>query len=323
MLSLIITIGLVLLLSAFFSGSEAALLSLSAPDIDTLAAKQAFGSKSLARIQPRFDRSIFAIVIMNNICNIVGSIVVGQLVIKAYGDAALAVVTTALTFGVIIFSEIIPKSLGVHYSEQVALYTAPIIYMLSIVFLPIIFILEAVTEYFKRGERKVGTEEQIRSLVTMGRRAGHIETDEGQLIHRAFILNDKSAKDSMTDLKDIVGLQHEMTLHDAFEEVVGSAHSRFPVFGNSIHEIIGLVLKIDIVEAVALDQSESLEQLLRETLVVDASVPADSLLALFRKQNTHLAVVQEDGHTIGIVTLEDVLEELVGNIEDETDVKED
>lgn len=319
MLSLILAIGLVLLLSAFFSASEAALLSLSAPEIGTLAARQSFGSKSLARIKPRFDRSIFAIVIMNNISNIVGSIVVGQLVIQAYGDAALAVVTTALTFGVIVFSEIIPKSLGVHYSEHVALFTAPFIHLLSLLFLPIIVILEAITQYFKRGERKVGTEEQIRSLVTMGRQAGHIETDEGQLIHRAFILNDKCAKDSMTDLKDIDGLQSDMTLHDAFEEVVGSPHSRFPVFGSSIHEIIGLVLKIDILEAVALDQDETLQQLLRETLVVDASVSADSLLALFRKQNTHLAVVQEEGHTIGIVTLEDVLEELVGNIEDETD----
>lgn len=322
MLMLIIAIGTVLLLSAFFSASEAALLSLSAPEVTTLALTKHFGAHPLERLYKRLDRAIFAIVIMNNIANIVGSIIVGQLVIAKYGSAALAVTTTALTFGVIIFSEIIPKSLGVHYSEAVALNVAPIINVISRFFYPVIYLLEVITRYFKRGERKVGTEEQIRSLVTMGRKAGHIETDEGQLIHRAFILNDKIAKDTMTDLKDVIGLEKSMTLHEAFDEVVGSQYSRFPVFGNSIHEILGLVLKIDILEAVALDQDESLDDMLRVPLVVDALLPADSLLALFRKENTHLAVVQEDNHTIGIVTLEDVLEELVGNIEDETDAED-
>ena len=323
MFELSIVIGLILLFSGFFSGAEAAIVSISDAEVHTMMEQKRRGISILNRVNKQLNRSVITIVVWNNIVNIVGSIMVGQIVINLYGDALLAVMTTGLTFGIIIFSEIIPKAIGIHYAERIALITAPFILLLTVIMLPIIVILEWITNLFKRGERKVGTEEQIRSLVTIGRRKGHIESDEGQLIHRAFILNDKNAADIMTPLKDIISVNTEESLEEIWEQIDHEPYSRYPVFGTSMHEVIGMILKQDVLQALYEDQGEVLVQAItRDTLTVQADMRSDELIALFRDKNIHLAVVQEDDHTVGLVTLEDVLEELVGEIEDETDVED-
>jgi len=322
MFELIAVITIILLFSGFFSGAEAAIVSITDAEVHSMMEKKRVGVSILHRVNKQLNRSVITIVVWNNVVNIVGSIMVGQIVINMYGDAVLAVITTALTFGIIIFSEIIPKAIGIHYAERIALITAPFVLALTTVMLPIIVGLEWITNLFKRGERKVGTEEQIRSLVTLGRRKGHIESDEGQLIHRAFILNDKNAADIMTPLKDIIGLTLEDSLEEIWEQIDHEPHSRYPVFGASMHEVEGMILKQDVLQALYENKDASVASIMRETLTVQADMRSDELLSLFRDKNTHQAVVQEDDHTVGLVTLEDVLEELVGEIEDETDVED-
>ncbi|MDA1292168.1 MAG: hemolysin family protein [bacterium] len=322
MFELIVVIAIILLFSGFFSGAEAAIVSITDAEVHSMMEKKRIGVSILHRVNKQLNRSVITIVVWNNVVNIVGSIVVGQIVINMYGDAVLAVITTALTFGIIIFSEIIPKAIGIHYAERVALITAPFVLALTILMLPVIVGLEWITNLFKRGERKVGTEEQIRSLVTLGRRKGHIESDEGRLIHRAFILNDKNAADIMTPLKDIIGLTLEDSLKEIWDQIDHEPHSRYPVFGTSMHEVEGMILKQDVLQALYENTDAPVESIMRETLTVQADMRSDELLSLFRDKNTHQAVVQEDDHTVGLVTLEDVLEELVGEIEDETDVED-
>lgn len=323
MLELALVIGIILLFSGFFSGAEAAIVSISDAEVHSMMEKKRVGISILNRVNKQLNRSVITIVVWNNIVNIAGSIMVGQIVIDLYGDALLAVMTTGLTFGIIIFSEIIPKAIGIHYAERIALLTAPFILVLTIIMLPIIVLLEWITNLFKKGERKVGTEDQIRSLVTIGRRKGHIESDEGQLIHRAFILNDKNAADIMTELKDIISVNTEDSLGEAWQKIDHESHSRFPVFGTSMHEVVGMVIKQDVIQALYEKQGgEPVTSIMREALTVQSTMHSDELISLFRDKHIHLAVVQEDGHTVGLVTLEDVLEELVGEIEDETDVED-
>ena len=324
MSTLIILIILVLAFSGFFSGSEAALVSLRSAEVETLVREKRRGAKVLAKVHGSLEQSVMTILIYNNIVNIVGSILVGHLVIKLYGNAVLAVITTGLTFGIIIFSEILPKSMGIHYAVKLSLVIAPLIYALTFMMYPLIFVLSKVTRSFKHGERKVGTEDQIRSLVAIGRRAGHIESDEVQLIHRAFLLNDKAAKDIMTPLKDIVSLEYDSSVEEATEKVVRNPFSRYPVLGTSIHDVRGTVIGRDLLAAYY-EEKENLDltSVMREPLIVDANIRSDQLLILFREEEKHFAVVQEKGKTIGVVTLEDVLEELIGEIQDETDTKED
>ena len=323
MIELAIVIVIILILSGFFSGSEAALVSITDAEVHSILQKKRIGSAMLNRVNKQLNRSVITIVVWNNVVNIVGSIWAGQIVINMYGDAVLAVMTTGLTFGIIIFSEIIPKAIGIHYAERIALATAPLILLLTTVMLPLIIVLEWITNLFKKGERKVGTEDQIRSLVTIGRSKGHIESDEGQLIHRAFILNDKTASDIMTELKDIISVNIEDSLGEAWQKIDHEPHSRFPLFGASMHEVVGMIIKQDVLQALyEKEGGASIESICRGALTVQSNMRSDELLALFRDKHTHLAVVQEEGHTVGLVTLEDVLEELVGEIEDETDVED-
>lgn len=325
MTELIFLIAGVLILSGFFSGSEAALFSITQAETETFMREKRWGAHVLHSVQKSLNRAIIAIVIMNNIVNIIGSVFVGNRVLNLYGDAMLAIVTAALTFGVIIFSEILPKSLGIHYANKIAIPVAFAIRALTMALLPIILLIEAMTNFFNRGEgRKVGTEQQIRSLATLGRRAGHIESDEGQLIHRAFNLNDKTAQDIMTPLKDIVYLKESDTIKKAAQQIVREDHSRYPVIGSSINDIRGVVMSYDILQAMMEERgNKKVQTIMAPTLVVPASARGDRLLMLFRDKHKHQAVVQEDGKTIGLVTLEDVMEELVGEIEDERDVRDD
>ena len=325
MTGLIFLIAGVLLFSGFFSGAEAALLSITQAEVETFLREKRWGASVLKIVQQSLNRAIIGIVIMNNIVNIVGSVLVGNRVLHLYGDAMLAITTAALTFSVILFSEILPKSLGIHYAPRIVILVAFPIRALTIALLPVIVLMEKMTNLFKRGEaRKVGTEQQIRSLATLGRRAGHIESDEGQLIHRAFILNDKTAHDIMTPLKDVVYLEENEKIGEAVKEVFRENHSRYPVAGSSINDIRGVVMSYDILQAVVEGRGgKKVRTIMEPTLVVSAGTRGDRLLMLFRDKNKHQAVVQEDGKTVGIVTLEDVIEELVGEIEDERDARED
>ncbi|MBT7337350.1 HlyC/CorC family transporter [Candidatus Peregrinibacteria bacterium] len=323
MIELVIIITVILFFSGFFSGAEAALVSITDAEVHAMLHRKVVGSSVLVRVHKNLNRSVIAIVVWNNVVNIVGSIMVGQMVITLYGDAILAVITTALTFGIILFSEIIPKAIGIHYAERIALITAPVILMLTTIMLPIIVALEYITNLFKKGERKVGTEAQIRSLVTIGRKLGHIESDEGQLIHRAFILNDKTADDIMTPLKDIIAVNTDDTIGEAWQKIDHEPHSRYPVFGISMHEVKGMIIKQDVLQSLyEKNGGDDIESIIRDVLTVKSDMRSDELIALFREKNIHQAVVQENDHTVGLVTLEDVLEELVGEIEDETDVED-
>jgi len=260
------------------------------------------------------------IVLATNTINILGPILAGKKAVEVYGDTVIGIVTAILTFATIIFSEIIPKSVGAFYAPVISRMAAPIILALIYALYPVVVALAWVSRLFQSGERRIGTETQIRSLVTLGRRAGHIENDEGQLIHRAFILNDKMAVDVMTSLKDIVSVDVSATVREAADRVLHNVYSRYPVFGKSIHNVEGMVMSRDILDAITDGRAhEPVPTIVRPVLTVPASMRSDVLLMLFRRRRIHLAIVQEQGKTVGLVTLEDVLEELVGEIEDEID----
>ena len=318
MLEIAVYIIVFIALSGLMAMVDAAVLSVSPAEIEGLVARQAWGAGALQRISRRITRAVVIIVLITNTINILGPILAGKKAIELYGDPAIGVVTAILTFGTIVFSEIIPKSLGTHYAPKISRVAAPIILLLVYGLWPVVVALEWISKLLMSGERRIGTEAQIRSLASLGRRQGFIENDEGQLIHRAFKLNDRSAEDVMTPLKDLVSLDADATIRSAAQTVVRNDYSRLPVFGKSIHELQGMALSRDILQAMAEDRHEDpLSSIIRPALEVEATLPSDSLMVLFRDKRIHQAVVRKESKTIGVVTLEDVLEELVGEIEDE------
>jgi len=321
MIELILYIVLFIALSGLMAMIDAAVLSVSPAEVEVMVVKKLWGAADLQIVVGKITRAVVVIVLITNSINVLGPILAGNKAIELYGNTVIGVITAILTLGTIVFSEIIPKSLGTHYAPTIARIAAPPIRWLTVVLMPLVVALEWVSNLLKSGERPIGTEPQIRSLVNIGRRAGLIETDEGQLIHRAFLLNDRTAAHIMTPLENVISLSADETVEQAAEKIANQPYSRYPVFGKTAHEVKGMVLSRDILEAVRNQQhSLSVTEIMRPALTIDAEQRSDELLFFFRDQHVHMAVVQLQEKTVGIVTLEDVLEELVGEIEDELDI---
>lgn len=320
MLTLTVLALCFVLLSGLVAMVDAAVLSVSRAETEEVVAQGLWGALPLRRVKEHLTQSVVVIVIVTNTINVLGPILVGQTAVATYGAGAIFWVTVGLTLGTIVFSEIVPKSLGAHYAPHVGRVAAIPILALTYALYPLVLSLDAFSRLFKRGRRHVGTEEQIRALTTLGRRAGHIEPDEGALVHRAFVLNDRTAADIMTPRTEIAALQMDQTLREALDQVLGSEFSRYPVFGESANDFRGVVLARDLLEAVVRgDADRPLSSVVRAGLSVEADRRCDDLLLQFRIRRVHVAVVRRGEVTVGLVTLEDVLEELVGEIRDETD----
>lgn len=321
MLELLTIVAGFIALSGLMAAVEAAVLTVSRIEVEEMRLQGAWGANALKKITSQLTQALVVIVIFTNTINILGPVLSGRKAIQLYGDASIGIVVGALTAGTIVFSEIIPKSIGSHYAPVISRWSAPVIRLVILLMYPLVVALEWLSGLFTKGERRIGTEVQIRSLASIGRRKGYIESDERQMVRRAFLLNDLSAADIMTPLKQVVAIDSGDTIRNASACVFQHAFSRYPVFGKSPNDVVGLALGRDILKALAEGrENEPVSTICHPGLTVPAGMRSDELLVLFRSRHQHLAVVQDQQTTVGLVTLEDVLEQLVGEIEDEKDV---
>ena len=322
MLALIVVVATVLLGSAFCSGSETALLSISPIKVRQLAQSKKPAALALASIRLKVTRPIATIVILNNIFNIVGSILIGSLTTKVLDDAWLGVVSGILTFLIIVFGEIVPKTLCQRYAIQVCLAIAIPIKFITIVFTPLVWLVENVTAPFTQGQKMPTTNEaEIKFLTNIGFQEGVIEDDEAEMIQRVFQLNDLNASDLMTPRIIITYLKGDQTLEACQQEIIKSQHTRILVIDETIDNVTGLVLKDELLTAMIVGNGDrTIDSLKRPVQFVPETNRADKLLKVFQDNREHLAVVLDEyGGVAGVVTLEDVLEVLTGEIVDETD----
>ena len=216
MISLTLAILVVLVSSAFCSGTEAALFSVSMVKARKAQESKRYGARQLVQILENMNRPIATIVVLNNIANIVGSITIGALAAKALGSEWLGIFSGVLTLLIIIFSEIIPKTWGEHYSEQVALKVAPSILLMTRILSPVVWFLERITAPITRGKTNLTTNEgEIRLLAQIGLDEGVIEDDEAKMLQQVFKLNDTTAKDLMTPRIAMTYLNGSDALKDA------------------------------------------------------------------------------------------------------------
>ena len=322
MLALIIVVTVVLLGSAFCSGTETALLSISPIKVRQLAQSKKPAALALASIRLHINRPIATIVILNNIFNIVGSIMIGSLTTKVLGDAWLGVFSGVLTFLIIVFGEIVPKTLCQRYAEPVSLFVAIPIRFLTFIFTPLVWFVERVTAPFIQGKEIPTTDEaEIKFLTNLGFQEGVIEDDEAEMIQRVFQLNDLNASDLMSPRIIVTYLKGSQTLNECQKEIIKSQHTRILVINETIDEVTGLVLKDELLTAMIEGNGDRpIHTLKRPVHFVPETNRADKLLKVFQENREHLAVVLDEyGGVAGVVTLEDVLEVLTGEIVDETD----
>ena len=322
MLEIVFVVLIVLAGSALCAATETAILSVSRIRVRQLAQSKKPAALALFSIRQRINRPIATIVILNNIFNIVGSIVIGSLAAREWGDAQLGIFSAILTFLIIVFGEIVPKTLGERFAERIALILAMPVRFITVIFIPLVWLVERVTLPFTKGKKLPTTNEaEIKLLTNIGHQEGVIENDEAEMIQRVFQLNDLTAADVMTPRVTITYLRGELTLAEAKKDIIASQHSRILVIEETIDRTIGLVLKSELLAATIEGKSDSkIKDLVRPVRFVPETVKADKLLKTFQQTREHLAVVLDEyGGVSGVVTLEDVLEVLTGEIVDETD----
>jgi len=323
MITLIILFGSVVFLSAICSMSEAAILSLPLVRARILFEQKRVNSKDLLYLKENIGVVIASIVLVNNAINIVGSIFVGQRVTLLFGNQWLGLAATILTFTIIILSEIIPKRVGEFYKINISLLIAKPLKVMVWIFGPVVnFLIFLTNPLFKGHSLPRVTEEEIRMMLKLGRDAGTVEMDEELLCNRVFKLNDLRAFQIMKPIDEIYALPAGKSLSDLKEQIISSRYSRIAVYDKDPSDFVGMVQQRILLREIAKDNYQAtVRDFMTEPIFVNWFTKADELLEKFQIYNQHLFIVQDThGKDVGLVTMEDVLEELFGEIYDEKDV---
>lgn len=312
--------------SAICSMAEAALLSLSLVRARILVDEKKPYAKDLLKLKEDIAYTIASIVVVNNAVNIIGSIFVGHRVALKFGNQWLGFASTVMTFAIIVAGEILPKTLGERHRELVSLALARPLRIIVLIFGPIVkLILRLAHPFVKNPHMPRVTEKEIKMMLQLARKEGTVEMDEEVLCTRVFKLNDVRAAQIMRPIEEMFALPANRTLGDLKEEIINSPFSRIAVYDKDRFDIIGTVQHRILLREIAKDNYSSyVREFMRPPIFVNWFTKADTLLEKFQAYHQHLFVVQDSqGKDVGLVTMEDVLEELFGDIFDEKDAVRD
>ncbi len=316
---------IMLFLSAFFSSSEIALISLNKLDVRHLLEKRRKGAGTIARLKKDPHRLLINIAIANNIVNIFAASFATAVSIKLFGSYGVGIATGVMTFLVLTFGEIIPKTLATRNAESIALSVAKPIYIIGIIITPLIKFFDGITHLITKGgkDEKV-TEEEIKTLITMGEEEGAIEKVEKEMIHNIFTFNDIDAWEVMTPRTEILALDIKTEIKEVISTIKNTGFSRIPVYEDMIDNIKGILYVKDLLPYINHKKPRiKLNEIIRPAFFIPRNKRIDNLLKEFQNRKNHMAiVVDEYGGIEGVVTLEDLLEEIIGEIYDEDDIIE-
>lgn len=312
-------------LSAVISAAEIGFFSVNETRLKALA--EAGGKRAALALQLRGNpqRLLSTIMIGDNLVNIGAASWATILTIRTFGSEAVAIATGILTFLLLIFGDIVPKTLAAKHAISVVLTMAYPVYWIEQVLSPVLFALEPMIAAITGGKGLTVpfvTEEELKIMLDVGGKAGVIETEEVKMIKNVFHLNDLTAEDSMTPRIYVFALDGHLTLKEAREQLFASKYSRIPLFEGSLDNTIGILYKTKaLMELATGHDGVQLKTIANPALFVPAGKPADDLMKQFQREKRHMAiVVNEFGGMMGLITLEDLLEEVVGEIMDETDL---
>ncbi|HEX7117874.1 MAG TPA: hemolysin family protein [Longimicrobiales bacterium] len=327
MLLLTIVLLLAIVVSAVFSAAELAIFSLGDARIRALAEEGRNGAATLARLRERPDRLVVLLRLgdaVGDVAAAAAGVALGFLLGGIYG---ILIAAGLATIAIVLLGELIPMAVALAQAPRVALALAPTLHILCRVTAPLLVLLERLGRLYPSAVTGVGpsAEAEIRDLGVLRGGDGVIEEHERQLIEGAFRLDEITAWDIMTPRVDIFSWKDALRLSEIAPELGTVPYSRIPVYGESIDDVTGILYLRDAYQALIAGQRDvRLRALAREPLVVPGSVPVSKLLRDFQARRIHLALVADEyGGIDGLVTLEDVLEELVGEIVDEMDVAEE
>ena len=323
----ITTLAVLIGLSGFFSGLEVALVGVRKSKVVQLFNEGKKGSKALHKLKMNPSWMMSSVNLGNNLVNVGASALATSLAIRLFGDDGLGIAVGIMTFLILVFGEITPKTYCNANSTKIALRYAPVLLAFSYAFYPVVKFFEIIT----RGVVKMTgssstpppiTEEEIKGVIDQGLEEKALEKDEMELVHGALKFDDTVIRSVMTPRTKMFTLNAKMLLFEALPQINQRGHSRIPIYGDTHDDIVGFIHVRDVLKELEKDNKmTSLEKIAREPVFASQEKMVSGLLKEMKGRKTHMAiVVDEHGGVEGLVTLEDLLEEIVGEIEDETDL---
>lgn len=323
----IVILGLLVLTSAFFSASETAFSTMNRVRMKTMAAGGSAAAKRALDLGERYDNLLSTILIGNNVVNILSASLATVLFTKHFGDLGVTLSTAVMTVVVLIFGEISPKSLAKESPDRFAMFAAPPLRFLMALLTPLNFLFsqwkKLLSRLFQRKEETGMTEEELITIVDEAQQEGGIDEHEGELIRSAIEFNDLDVGDVFTPRVDVIAVDIEDSMEEIEAKFREYEFSRMPVYEDNIDKIVGILHEKDFYRARQAGAGD-IRDAVQPAMFITEVMKISHLLRLLQKSKTHIAVVVDDfGGTQGIVTLEDVLEELVGEIWDEHDEEDE
>ena len=323
----ITTLAILIGLSGFFSGLEVALVGIRKSKVVQLFNEGKKGSKALHKLKMNPSWMMSSVNLGNNLVNVGASALATTVAMRLFGNDGLGIAVGIMTFLILVFGEITPKTYCNANSTKVALRCAPILLVFSYVFYPVVKFFETITNGVVRitGSSQIPppiTEDEIRGVIDQGLEENALEKEEMELVHGALKFDDTVIRSVMTPRTKMFVLNSKMLLYEALPQINQRGHSRIPIFGDTSDDIVGFIHVSDVLKELEKDNKMvSLEQIARKAVFASQEKMISSMLKEMKGRKTHMAiVVDEHGGVEGLVTLEDLLEEIVGEIEDETDV---
>ena len=326
----LVSLAILVLLSAFFSSAETAFSTVNRVKLRALAEENHKGAIRVLAILDQYGKMLSAILIGNNIVNLSASSVATTFAISLWGNAAVGIATGILTFVVLMFGEIIPKTWAMQRAEFITLLFGPVIRMLMTVLTPIIFLVDKLSNCILKllhisseGNNFRITEKELKTYVDVSHEGGVIEEEERELIYNVFDFGDTVAKDIMIPRIQMTTIPLNTTYQELLSTFQSCMFTRIPVYDDDPDHIIGMVNIKDFI-LVKDKEKFSLKKILREAYYTYEYKKVSDLLMEIREKSCNIAfVLSEYGATVGMITMEDMIEELVGEIRDEYDADEE
>ena len=326
----IVLVGL-LALSAIFSSAETAFLSTNKIRLRNL---QEDGEKKAGLVLDLLEnqnRLISTLLVVNNIVNISSSALATKMATDYFGDAGVGIATGIMTLLVLVFGEVVPKNLAAAHAEGWAMFVAPFIKLVSVILTPLVFLLtklsDTVVRFSKKNEEEdpTITEDEFKILVNVGQEEGVFDESETEMINSIMEFDETYVKAIMVPRIDIVAVDVDDSINDALRLIIDGGHSRIPAYEESIDNIVGILYAKDIFEHLNANFDElKVKELIRDAYYIPETKKVSDLLNELRLKKVHMAIILDEyGGTNGLVTIEDLIEEIIGDIQDEYDVEED
>ncbi len=314
--------------SAFFSSSETALMSMDRLRVKYLAEKERPGAKGLEKLLSKPDDLLSAILVGNNLVNIMISVFATALFLDFFGSGGELMTILILTPLLLIFSEVCPKTYAATYPEKLSFRVLHPIRFFMWLLRPVTWVVSSVSgllTHFLRGEDQAPliSEDEIRSIIEFGEDAGVVAENQRRMLHGIFDLSEIRVRDVMVPRTEVVGISVDADFKEVAQLTAKARHSRFPVYDGDLDNVVGVIHSKDVLSYLDKPDHFSLRNIARPPYFVPEAKPIETLMQAFRHKHLHLAVVVDEyGGVEGICTLEDIVEEIIGEIQDEYDEEE-